>query len=567
MRVFLPTLRYANDTRITLERILKMTIKNNAIISLFISLLFLNNISSSALQAPPASYPFPIEHYSQVLTDWIKPNDQFNKPLLTKTVQQQQFQNFKEHYIGSKSPWSDAYIASISNAKIQIAEETMLEKYDKNYTCEDPAPDHPLLTCTKISKKPEEQGRASCNAGNKNNNQIYPDNWINQLRKNTNLAQFVSKNPIQGKAIAMTNLNVRALPTSDHYFHDCTLPGEGDSFDYLQVSALWAGTPVYIVGESTDHHWYLVLTPDFIAWVKSTGIAKISDQFVTEWTANAKKSLVAITNPMNTPIPLAIRDETTHQKYFTGYIGAVFPLDKLDSQGFHILIPVIDSKTHQAVIKTAYVSKKDGNLMPLEPTITNFIKMINNLKGRTYGWGNLNVKNPTEFYNDCSAELKSLYAPFGIWLPRHSGDQVDTNIILGSATDLTSSTPEERIRYLNNKNKFTAIVYIGGHIFMYLGNYPNPKDITHTDVVLTYQNLWGLRPTGEGPDGRYVIGKSVLFPLLANYPEKYPGNRELISLANKKYFIIAYLDQLPLQQPIELKAPLSLHEIYRLMTV
>jgi hypothetical protein len=545
-----------------------MNIKNNLIIVLS-SLFFLNSSLSNAFQPPPASYPFPIEHYSQTITDWIKPSHQLNKPLLTETVQHQQFKNFKDHYIGSQSPWNNQYIATIQSSDIRIAEQTLLEKYDKNYTCEDLSPNHPLLTCVKTPKKIELQGRGICDATNKNTNQIYPDDWINQLREQANLSQFTSKNTVQGKAIAIHNLNARALPTHDHYFHDCNSPGEGDSFDYLQTSALWAGTPVYILGESRDHDWYLVLTPDFIAWVKSAGIAKVSDQFVTEWRAKANQSLVAITAPMNQTRVLSIIDEESHQKHFTGYIGSVFPLEKQDKAGFHILIPVMDNNTHQASIKKAYLSKKDATLMPLVSTTNNLIKIINNLKGRTYGWGNLNIENPTEFYNDCSAELKSLYTPFGIWLPRHSSDQVDTNIMLGYATDLTSNTLEERIHSLSmaNAHRFMTVIYMGGHVFMYLGNYSNPTDTSHEKIALTYQEIWGLRPTGAGPDGRYVIGKSVLFPLLAHYPEKYPGNRELSSLADKKYFIMAYLDQIS-SKPVQLlEKLLNLHEIYRLMTV
>jgi hypothetical protein len=89
-----------------------------------------------------------------------------------------------------------------------------------------------------------------------------------------------------------------------------------------------------------------------------------------------------------------------------------------------------------------------------------------------------------------------------------------------------------------------TIVNIGGHIFLYLGSYENAADVSHAVVPLTYQNMWGLRPIGQ--DGRYVIGKSVLFPLLSHYPEKYPsGNLELSSPASKPQFIVAYLDQLP----------------------
>ncbi len=75
--------------------------------------------------------------------------------------------------------------------------------------------------------------------------------------------------------------------------------------------------------------------------------------------------------------------------------------------------------------------------------------------------------------------------------------------------------------------KFTTIVYAGGHIFIYLG-----KD-------QTYQNVWGLSPADNSR--RTIIGGAVFLPLLSEYPE----DLHLVSWANKKYFQISYLDQIP----------------------
>ncbi|WP_250237686.1 hypothetical protein [Cardinium endosymbiont of Oedothorax gibbosus] len=76
---------------------------------------------------------------------------------------------------------------------------------------------------------------------------------------------------------------------------------------------------------------------------------------------------------------------------------------------------------------------------------------------------------PNSGYNDCSAELKGLFLPFGIWLARQSYDQIKTT----AAMDLSTSTPTERLNYLiEHGNPFFTIMYIKGHIFLYLGNFP-----------------------------------------------------------------------------------------------
>jgi cell wall-associated NlpC family hydrolase len=137
------------------------------------------------------------------------------------------------------------------------------------------------------------------------------------------------------------------------------------------------------------------------------------------------------------------------------------------------------------------------------------------------------------FYNDCSAELQSLYTPFGIWLPRNSAAQKE----IGKMVDKSSQNPQERIKYLiENGKKFTTIIYINGHVMLYIGNYPNPNSNTHELIAMTYQTKWGLKPQDDSY--RAIIGKSVLLPMLTNYPE----DPKLKSLAGEKYFQITYLD-------------------------
>jgi len=102
---------------------------------------------------------------------------------------------------------------------------------------------------------------------------------------------------------------------------------------------------------------------------------------------------------------------------------------------------------------------------------------------------------------------------------------------------MTGASPEKRLGWLKQTGrKFFSIVYIGGHIFLYLG--------THTDrngsqTIMTLQNIWGLSPLDRSR--RAVIGKSVLLPLLLQYPE----DTGLASLAAKNYFIAADLSQMP----------------------
>ena len=155
--------------------------------------------------------------------------------------------------------------------------------------------------------------------------------------------------------------------------------------------------------------------------------------------------------------------------------------------------------------------------MPLTASRQNLVKIINQLKNRPYGWGG------AFFFNDCSQEIKSIFTPFGIWLPRNSAQQAR----MSSTLDLSKNNVDERIKLLKEKGRpLMTIIYIGGHVMLYIGN--------NKDVV-TYQNLWGLSP--ENHNKRYVIGQSLFFPLLKYYPE----NPEVSSLASKTTFKLVFL--------------------------
>lgn len=49
--------------------------------------------------------------------------------------------------------------------------------------------------------------------------------------------------------------------------------------------------------------------------------------------------------------------------------------------------------------------------MPWRMTPDHLATLMRSMSGRPYGWGNDN------FNNDCSAELRSLLMPFGVFLP------------------------------------------------------------------------------------------------------------------------------------------------------
>ncbi len=466
-------------------------------------------LSSYASSSASPIQIFPLDNYDQNIDHWINANDpNYQKPLVNMDYQKKRLKEFYQHYFSSDadglSPWSQQYVLEQFNScpSIHTRQKELLNKFNNE------------------NKEPELIGHGV-------HFRPYDKNWIEKITDNMDIEQF--KGPIlykeENRAIFVQNAYARALPSQEPYYYHHSLPGEGYPFDGLQMSSIWVGTPAYILGMSKDKNWSLVLTPDFMAWVQSENLAKANKVFIQQWQRAAKNRLAAITQTET-----AIIDAGNKHHQFKAYVGSIFPLIQDNKhQQYQILFPSKDLKG-TVQIRKAMVNKNHAAEMPLAATAENFVKLIKTLQNRPYGWGGL------YFLNDCSAELKSLYTPFGFWLARHSSEQVKA----GKQVDKSNATPKEKIAYLKEQGRpFMTFVYNTKHVFIYLGSFSNPNAKHKEPVPLTYQNLWGLKPLDDSR--RAVVGKALIFPLLETFPE----DRKLNSHANHKDFQVIFLDEWP----------------------
>ncbi|MCL9684005.1 SH3 domain-containing C40 family peptidase [Legionella maioricensis] len=452
---------------------------------------------ASAFEVP--IYDFSIKAYTQNIDDHISSDSSdYLTPLLRPEYQTAQLKEFYNHYFSSDSqglsPWSEQMVRSLLPVVKKIELE-ILDDFDNQ--------------------------KAGANRHYAENFKEHDEVWLNQIKQNMGLQTLDSLEfNAENKAIAVANTFVRALPDEAPDFFHLSLAGQGFPFDNLQESVIWSGTPLYVFSVSQDKSWTLVLTPDaYFGWVKSSDVAYASSRFINQWQTAAQKGLVAITQT-----GVSIVDKNQHFK-LKGYIGAVFPYAQEDELRTFIFIPA-KNEHHQAIVTIGAVSKKSAGLMPLVASKKNMAKIMRQLQNRPYGWGG------TFFFNDCSQEIKSIFTPFGIWLPRNSAQQAQ----LSSGLDLSKNNMDERITTLKEKgHPLMTVIYIGGHVMLYVGN---KKMDDQQFAPMTYQNVWGLSP--ESRDKRYVIGQSLFFPLLKYYPE----NPDVSSLANKAYFKLVYLDEL-----------------------
>ncbi|WP_206002030.1 SH3 domain-containing C40 family peptidase [Paraburkholderia aromaticivorans] len=467
---------------------------------------------------------FPIAHYDQNVDHWLEPDSPgYDQPFLSPADQQAHFKALYARYFGTgtaaPSPWNSNFVTMCvyrqQGADIAALQQRRVARFDNT-------------------------GKSGTDIGYGENFRPHDKAWIDAIAQNMNVAQFTQTAvyQTQRRAIATSNLMVRELPTTDPSFYDHHLAGEGYPFDNLQISAVRPGTPLYVLGSSVNGAWRYVQTPDVQGWVRSDGVGMADDRFVDTWRAATGKSLGAVI-----VASAAVRDSRGVFR-FDAPAGTLLPIvpanvarstqakpvanDTSNTSGSaepaaarQALVPARDADG-QALIRTAALSDAQITPAPLAATPRHLAMLMKTLIGRPYGWGNSGL------YNDCSSELQSIFAAFGVWLPRHSSTQMNAGRII----DLSSSTPAQRLDYLAQHGEpLRTLIYIGGHVMLYIGNTTR----NGSAVPVVYQDVWGLRPADDSR--RAVIGGSVILPLF----EQIPEDATLQSLAATPTFQISIL--------------------------
>jgi hypothetical protein len=309
-------------------------------------------------------------------------------------------------------------------------------------------------------------------------------NWLADLQLLAGMESYPNTNR---RAITIANTSLRLLPTDKPAFYDFVAPGEGYPFDQAQESAVWSGTPVFISHTSTDGSWVFAEVPFASGWLSVADIAFTDTSFMEAFETDALVAFVKDSTPVSS-------DDQVFR--FVGRLGAVLPLSALEKQHLEVLAPAADV-SRRAVLLRAKISREDAVLMPLAVTPQHFAMLINRLLGQPYGWGGLYGNR------DCSATLKDLFTPFGIWLPRNSPEQARQGIFI-SLRDLDPRQKEQMI--LDKGVPFLTVIWTPGHIMLYVG--------THQGKPLVFHNTWGLKTqSASGSESRKIIGKAVITTL------------------------------------------------------
>lgn len=314
------------------------------------------------------------------------------------------------------------------------------------------------------------------------NYQPISDEFYRATEDNGNISAL---NSVSHKAIVIHNTHLRRLPTNTLLLSDpYKAGGNGYPFDRAQAGCLNIGEPLFISHYTKDGKFAYGRTGSgTYGFILSEDLVEIDEDFSTQF----RNNLVMFTDNILAPLQPAKQSPVLQV-----YSGTILPL----TNNNEVLIPIRNS-SGKAEFSKIYPTPGTYIAKPLSFTKDNVSKVIDQLIDKPYGWGgNL-------FNMDCSRLVSRYFALFGIHLPPYSKAQSE----YGESLDLSRlSNHEKKAAIIEYGVPYQSILYMPGHIGIYLGTYQGEPIILHA--------TWGIKLFDEKDiEYRYVIGKSIISTL------------------------------------------------------
>lgn len=311
------------------------------------------------------------------------------------------------------------------------------------------------------------------------------NDYYETLLNKRNMDGIRDKNPVRfGLVVRRTNM--RSFPTDDLVMNK---PGDIE-FDRFQETALYVGTPLAVLHESSDGMWYFGQAGFYLGWVRVSDIA-IGDRSEVLDFAGKIPFIVVTGNHIKTgynPYTAGVSEISLDMGVRLPLVGSPpAVIDGQASQGNHVVwLPTTDPNGGLLLKEAMIPYPEDVSVGYLPYTRANIIRQAFKMQGERYDWGG------KAGGHDCSAFIMDIYSSFGFDLPRNTGEQESMH---GIKYDLKNKSDEERA-VVFAKLKPGAALYMPGHAMLYLGRVGAREYIIH--------DFSGYGDTDKrSPDGEY----------------------------------------------------------------
>ncbi|WP_104696830.1 MULTISPECIES: SH3 domain-containing C40 family peptidase [unclassified Helicobacter] len=298
------------------------------------------------------------------------------------------------------------------------------------------------------------------------NLKLYTQEEMKDLYDSMNMEKYPS---VAIKAIVVSDTAVRATPTHLPRFKS----RNNYPFDRWQNSLIFQGTPVLITHYNLAKDWAHIQSSFVYGWVRVENLAKITPE--DERLFYQIKDY-ALSNKDN--FPIYGRDDEFLSK---GRTGKLFSIKKIDEKDMEIYLPYKKADGFMG-LKTTRIKKDDFSLFPKKIDALSMANVINAMIGQFYGWGGELGSR------DCSAFIRDSFANFGIYLPRNSAAQVR---YAGNMIDLSKYSAKEKEKVIiENATPFATVIWLKGHIVLYIGTYEGRAIVAHSAWSVMTRNTF-----------------------------------------------------------------------------
>jgi len=297
---------------------------------------------------------------------------------------------------------------------------------------------------------------------------------------------------------------MRSYPTRDRVLKT----PQDIHLDRFQETAVFPGERLAVLHASTDGEWFFALNYHYDAWLPRSAVALGSRADIDTWSAFEPRLVITGDRVHTNFNPLDPRSSEVPLE-----MGVSLPLVDPETTGFavngqnpyasYIVSLPLRTDSGELEFGQALVARsRDVTFGYLPYRSDLLVEQAFKFLGERYGWGH--------DYNarDCTGFIGEVYKSFGLLMPRNTGQQAEGEY----APTLRFKAPDvEGVRAALQTLKAGDLIYLPGHVVMYLATVNGEPYVIHDRTALEYLNAAGEKYQG------ILSGVSVtpLTPLLA----------------------------------------------------
>lgn len=299
------------------------------------------------------------------------------------------------------------------------------------------------------------------------------DDYWKKLIDNMNIDEIKEENTLL-YGFAVQRESLYQFPTEDII----TLDVPYLFFNENQISTILYGEPVIILDESKDDQWYYIVTETFGGWIKKEAVA-ISDSKKT-WNIDRNPEHFLIVTDDECRLEYDADDEKLSELEFT--LGCKLTLAKTDEYSksaegryaYGNYVIKVPTRSQNGMVDWKYAFLPVGrnvHMGYLDYTVENVLKCAYSCLGNRYGWGG-------QYHaRDCSQYLMEIFRCFGMILPRNTYGLSQSNC---RQIDTEGMSDQEKSNSLKDMIPGITILYIKGHVMIYLGQKDNKNYVINS---------------------------------------------------------------------------------------